>query len=548
MKRKLIAFTILCFASACTDLDLLPADGNVDAVVFKDPAAYRSYLAKIYAAFSHTGQQGPAGRPDITIVSDEGFTSYIRAYWKAQELTTDEAVIAWTDAGIRDLHSQAWSADNQFVRVIYYRIFYIIAYANDFLGQSTPAVLSERGISSSDQAIIMTYRAEARFLRALAYWHALDLFRNVPILTKISADLPSQATPQQLFDHIEAELIAIESELADPMQNEYGRADRAALWMLQAKLYLNAESMGVTLSGSRNAYTETAAACQRVFDEGYSIAPIYNQLFLADNHQFKSTEFIFTLPQDGIEAQNWGGTTFLVHAGIGGRMEDNIQDSDNTTAYPSGVEEDVELYGVNGGWRGMRTTSSMVAKFSNVAPSNLTDPRGIFYTNGQSLAISDIAVFEQGYAVPKFKNITSTGEKGKNVTHADNDYPMFRLADTYLMYAEAVARGGTGSLTDATGYINELRDRAYGVGINNIIEADLTLDFILDERVRELYWEGTRRLDLIRFGKFAGLGEIIWPWKGGVEGGTSVEAYRKIFPIPTSDLAANPKLEQNDNY
>src|SRR6185436_18590491 len=170
--KKLIFLSII-FATACTDLDLKPANGDVDAVVFKDFESYRSYLAKVYAAFSLTGQQGPSGQPDISIVSDEGFTSYIRCYWKIQEITTDEAVIAWTDAGIQDLHTQTWSSTNQFIRVLYYRIFYIIAYANDFLGQSTDALLDERGMTAPQKLEIKRYRAEARFLRALAYWHAL---------------------------------------------------------------------------------------------------------------------------------------------------------------------------------------------------------------------------------------------------------------------------------------------------------------------------------------------------------------------------------------
>jgi hypothetical protein len=238
-KIFILLFTIGTFS--CTDLNLSPTDAFVDAVVFDDPEAYRSYLAKVYGAFSLTGQEGPAGDGDISIVNDEGFTSYIRSYWKAQELATDEAVISWSDAGIRDLNFMTWSSENQFVRVLYYRIFYIIAYANDFLTQSTPEKLDEHGISDQWKAEIATYRAEARFLRALAYWHALDLFRNVPILTKISTDLPSQATPEELFNFIESELIAIESEMVAPLANEYGRADKAALWMLQAKFYLNAE-------------------------------------------------------------------------------------------------------------------------------------------------------------------------------------------------------------------------------------------------------------------------------------------------------------------
>ncbi|MGC8802186.1 MAG: RagB/SusD family nutrient uptake outer membrane protein [Bacteroidales bacterium] len=130
----------------------------------------------------------------------------------------------------------------------------------------------------------------------------------------------------------------------------------------------------------------------------------------------------------------------------------------------------------------------------------------------------------------------------------DTDFPMFRLADVYLMYTEATLRGATnGNRAKALQYVNELRTRAYGGSIGNITDSQLTLDFILDERARELYWEGHRRTDLIRFGKFSG-GNYIWPWKGKVKEGTATPAHLDLFPIPASDLNANPNLVQNPGY
>jgi hypothetical protein len=125
---------------------------------------------------------------------------------------------------------------------------------------------------------------------------------------------------------------------------------------------------------------------------------------------------------------------------------------------------------------------------------------------------------------------------------------MFRLADVYLMYAEAVLRGGAGGdLSTALNYVNQIRERAYGDNSGDINQSQLTLDFILDERGRELYWECTRRTDLIRFGKFTG-GEYIWPWKGGVKEGTATDNKYDIYPIPSSDITANPNLVQNPGY
>ncbi len=520
MKRLLLFLlsSIILLCISCTDLEVLPVDGATEFQIFQDVSAYRSYLAKSYAAYSHTGQDGPAGDADISIVSDEGFTSYIRSYWKAQECTTDEAVVGWSDAGIRDLHEHSWTSENQFVRVLYYRIAFIVSICNDFIKQASEERLDVNGIQDKDAVRLM--RAEARFLRAMAYWHALDLFRNVPVLTEISTELPVQSSPLELFTFLEGELNEIEPLLTDPRANDYGRADRTAVWMLQAKLYLNAE---VYLGESR--YDECLTACNKVISAGYELDENYQHLFLADNHL--SNEIIFALIADGKQAQNWGNTTFLVQAAIGGNM----------------IAED---YGVTGsGWAGLRTTSALVGRFPDV--SGDTDQRAIFFTNGQFLEINDIATFEDGYAVPKYKNLTRDGVSGSDVTHADIDYPMFRLADAYLMYAEAVLRGGSGgSRAEAVSYINDLRERAYGNSDGNISDADLDLPFILDERSRELYWEATRRVDLIRFGEYTDQG--IWPWKGGVKEGMLTEAFRNIFPIPASDLTANPNLDQNDGY
>jgi hypothetical protein len=117
-----------------------------------------------------------------------------------------------------------------------------------------------------------------------------------------------------------------------------------------------------------------------------------------------------------------------------------------------------------------------------------------------------------------------------------------------LIYAEAVLRGGSGgSSTQALSYINALRQRAYGNSNGNISSVDLTLDFILDERARELYWEGKRRTDLIRYERFT-TASYLWPWKGGVKDGTAVGSFRNIYPIPSPEINTNPNLVQNSGY
>lgn len=510
---------LLLGSAACTDLDLNPPSSAVPEVFFKDESSYKAFVARVYAGLAVTGQNGPAGAADISSL-DEGFSNYLRQYWQFQTLTTEEAVIGWGDEGLPDLHNHSWTSANQFVRAMYYRIFFQVSMANEFLRETTDEKLDARGVSAATKADVKAYRAEARFLRALSYWHGIDLFGNIPFYTEtdgIGSAAPRQASREEVFNFIESELNAIENDMVAPGANEYGRADRAAVWMLQAKLFLNAK-----VYTGRERLGEAVTASKKVIDSGvYSLQETYKDLFRTDNHN--SNEIIFAIPFDGLSTQTWGGMTYLVHAPVGGSM--NPAD-----------------WGINGGWFGLRTTAAMADKFSDV--SGNTDERALFYTDGQSKEINAISNFNDGYGLPKFSNVSSDGTPGADLNHCDTDFPMFRLADAYLMYAEATLRGGSGGdQALALQYVNELRQRAYNGPVGNISASDLTLDFILAERARELYWEGHRRTDLIRFGQFTDAG--IWPWKGGVKEGRTTESWRNLLPIPAAELLANPNLQQN---
>lgn len=509
------------------NLDIEPKYDVVSANVYKDFGNYKNILAKLYAGYAVTGQVGPTGNADIGGI-DEGFSSYLRQYWQAQELTTDEAIIAWNDGNLRDLHDMDWTPANEFLRALYNRIFYQITLTNEFIRETTDGKLSERGIEGANLDEAKLYRAEARFLRALSYWHALDLYGNVPFVTEeneVGSTLPQQINRADLFAYVESELLDIENALAEPSpgnMNMYGRATKAAAWMLLAKLYLNAE----VYAGEPH-YNEAATYAKKVIDAGYTLEEDYDHLFLADNHT--SPEIIFPITFDGLRTTTWGGMTYLVHAPVGGTMR-------------------AADFGINGGWGGLRTTAPIVNLFGDV--SGETDDRANFWTDGQSLEINDIFTFTDGYAVTKYKNVTSTGQVGSDPTgnHPDTDYPMFRLAEAYLIYAEAVLRGAsTGTRGEALEYVNELRERAFDDESGNITNSQLTLDFILNERARELMWEGNRRTDLIRYNRFT-TNAYLWPWKGGVKEGRAVEEYRRLFPIPTTDLVANPNLTQNTGY
>ena len=611
--------SLFTLTSCLSDLDKVPQDKDIVLAdeLFKDPQTYKEVLAKLYAGLAISGQQGPAGLPDITGI-DEGFSQYLRVYWLAQQVTTDEAVIGWADGSLPDYHNQSWTDSNEFIAALYNRLMYQITSTNSFLRETTDGKLSDRGTSDALYADIQIYRAEARFLRALSYYHALDLFGTFPFVTEedeVGFFFPSQYSAQELFDFIESELKAIEGTLVDARANEYARADKAAAWSLLAKLYLNAE---VYISTGH--YSECITYAEKVINSGYTLEGEYANMFLADNHLADGV--IFPIAFDGLRTQSYGGTTFLIHAAVGGDM-------------------DPADFGINGGWGGTRSTSALVNKFGtgiNLSASNAAigsestwgvvgsatpngwngpdaslyevspglyqgfyqlvdgemkfrqnndwgfnyggnadgtieegganipiaaglyrvtfdlnnmtymleqDPRAMFFTEGQNLEIESVPTFTDGYAVTKFKNIDQQGNPGGDTTgnFTDTDFPLFRLADVYLMYAEATLRGGGGSEALAISYINELRARANNFGVVTAID----LDFILDERSRELYWECHRRTDLVRYGQFSD-GTYMWPWKGGVKEGIPTPDYLDVFPIPSTDINANPNLTQNRGY
>jgi starch-binding outer membrane protein, SusD/RagB family len=516
-----VALSISLLSSCTKDLDRLPQNDVTSETVFATPEGYKQALAKVYGAFAVTGNKGPSGLGDIRGI-DEGTSDFLRLYWKAQELSTDEAVVAWNDPGIQDFHNMNWTSSNPMLIGLYNRIFYQITVCNEFMRESTDDKLSSRGISGADAENIRKYRAEARFLRAYQYSIAMDLFANPPFITEndaIGSFLPPQINRSSLFAYVEAELKAVENDLIAARANEYGRADKAAAWALLARLYLNAQ----VYTGSAK-YTEAITYANKVIAAGYQLESNYANLFRADNHK-STNEFILTINYDGLKTKNFGGTTFLTHASVG----DNMNPND---------------FGINGGWFGIRTTRNLPLLFPDF--SGNADKRGRFFQN--SLEINDLSKFSDGFAVTKFINITSNGVVGvdPDKVFVDIDFPIFRLAEVYLIYAEAVLRGGNGGdNATAIGNINKLRTRAYGNASGNI--ASMNLDFVLDERARELHWEGFRRTDLIRYGRFTDA-SYLWPWKGGVKTGRGVPDNLRIFPLPSTDVVANPNLVQNPGY
>lgn len=520
-----ISGALLLFTASCkkSDLNLIPTNDQVADKVYSTPEGYKQGLAKLYASYALTHSSGATAESDIGGLNP-GFTDFLRLFWMSQELTTDEAICAWNDIGIPDLDQMTWTADNSFIRGLYSRSIYQITVCNEFLRESTPEKLASRGISGADATAIQRYRAEARFLRAFQYWVLLDGYGNPPFITEndvIGKVSPKQIKRADLFNYVESELKAIEGDLADPRTNEYGRADKGADWALLARLYLNAQVYTGTAK-----FTEAITYSSKVINGGYGLASTYKNLFLTDNNVTSANELILTINYDGLHTQNDGGTTYLINAAINGEM------------IPAN-------FGVpTGGWGGNRSRSNLPNLFADF--SGNTDKRAMFF--GTKMAVDDISTFTDGLRVTKFRNVNSAGVAAPSIEgkFSSLDFPLFRLGEQYLIYGEAVARGGAGgSMPQALTYVNNLRQRAYGNTSGNVSSVDV--DFFLNERGRELYWEGFRRSDLVRYGKFTD-GSYLWAYKGGTKAGTGVPATRNLYPIPTADLIANTNLVQNTGY
>jgi hypothetical protein len=528
-------------STSCTkDLDQVPKYELTPDKVYVGLAGYKRVLAKLYGGFALTGFEAP-DKSDIKDI-DAGTSDYIRQWWSAQEITTDEAVIAnWTELGIQDWHPMTWDASNPLLKGFYNRVYYEIAICNEFLREATDDKLSSR-LSGSEVAEGKLFRAEARFLRAVAYSHIIDMFGNGPFVTEtnpVGGPLPVYYTRKQLYDFVEQELIALTTDLKDARTNEYGRVDKAAAHGMLARLYLNAEVYTGTAQ-----YAKAAAEAKAVIDAGYalnttnagSVSSAYGLLFLADNNVSDAkNEIVWPIIYDVNTIQTYGGTTFIVNGATSG--------ADATWQ---------RVVGQKGGWNGLRTTSKLFEKFFQAGGDTTLDRRGRFYTRGQTLAINDLGQFTQGLGVVKFRNINrANAPQNASTEFSSVDFPMIRLADMMLIYAEAAARGAADRTTGRE-YLNQVRRRAFGLPLNatssiDVADAQFNEAFVLDERAREMFWEGSRRTDLIRYGLFTDA-TYLWPWKGGVAGGRGVDPKYRLFPIPASDLASNPNLKQNTGY
>ena len=440
------------------------------------------------------------------------------------ELSTDEAICSWGDAGIPEYNFATWDASHGMVTCLYYRLYFGITVANYFLSETE---------SQADDTTVAMQRAEARFLRALYYYYAMDLFGNVPFLTTNSSDNAPQAKRSEIFSFIEGELLGTSEtkgcieDMAEPKTNTYGRADKATAWVLLARLYLNAEVYTGTAQ-----WTKAAEYAEKAMNSAYSLCPTYSYLFMGDNNtNGAQNEVLLPILQDGLDTQNYGGSLFLI---------------------ASTHKDDMGSTGTSENWAGNRARKNLIDKFfpTSTAPNTdvegmiaaAQDDRAMFYGTNRTLAIEEPTAFTEGFSCAKFTNVYASGGSPRDVKFVDMDIPFIRLAEAYLTFAEAKARLGEDATAKTA--IDALRDRAN----NPNKQPSYSLDDICDEWAREFAFEGRRRMDLVRFGKFGGNSNYIWEWKGGIKAGTNFSANKNVYGIPTNDLVSNPNLQQNAGY
>ena len=537
IKNIFSAVAAAAMLTACVgDLNTIPlnpTDVTSETAYGAEEEGYVQGLTKIYFQLVSNNTQ------DLQ-VADGGASEFIRAFWSTQEVTADAAKCAWGDAWVNDLNNNTWKGDvlNDAVYAVYVRTLQGITYVNEYLRQTSDANLSSRGCSDAVKAKVQEYRAEARFLRAFFYWAAMDTFGQVPFSTEDSpfggGYNPPQTSRAEVFNYVigELEALAADDSAMPAAQSNYPRADKGSVLGLLARMYLNAEVYTGTAM-----WAEAKTTCEKIFGLGYKLAPTHAELFRGDNGENADAkgEFLFAASYNAEHTQSYGGTTYL------------------TLSTLSGDDGAVNITGINGGWAGNRVPYEYVAKwFEDVKNPNYEegtyeykDARaGYFYIKGRTESMQDnLNTFLNGWSCIKFNNVphdmdaVDYASTAATKNFSDIDWPLIRLGEIHLIYAEACMHAGG----DASAQVAALAERA-GVAAPATIDAE----FLFEERARELMWEAHRRTDLIRYGKW--INGYNWTYKGGNFGGQDLPEHFSVFPVPSTELATNLDLQQNPGY
>lgn len=530
MKKRifLIAMFIGMIAASCTKLDV-PVESELTPDNFPNtPEAFVAATGPIYTQLR---------------------SGYAVNYWRMQELSTDEAIIPARDGNYDDggqyrmLHKHNWNPDHPTIKAVWEWGFGGIQTCNRLLALFEDAVESD----SKRQTL-----AEIRTMRALFYFFMMDLYGNVPISIAFgSSEQPATSSRSEVFNFIETELLAAVPDLSvETGMLTYGRPTRWLAYVMLQKLYLNAEYYTGTPK-----YTESVAYADKLLTESnFSLVSDFTSLFMPDNGP--NSETIFAVPYDANVAPGNQFSRFGLHTAL----QDKYDLPFRPSIALSTIADFYRLFNLAGDKRNetwlagkqvdfdgnpilVKTTNKgLDASYSGPDPGKEIQWQ-LEFTPEMPLrleATMDVGNDELGKA-RGVRSIKYYPDKNTHPSNRDsnNDVPVFRLADVYLMKAEAILRGAAattvkGESQTADVLVNKIRRR---VGADEVM--GITLEALLDERAREFAWEAWRRNDLIRFGKF----EDAW----GFNPGGQAPTYR-IYPVPTSEMRLNTKLIQNPGY
>ena len=512
-------------------LPLNPTDVTSETAYGADEAGYVQGLAKIYFQLT-------SNNTDDLEVGDRGASEFIRAFWSTQEVTADAAKCAWNnDPWVMDLNENSWKGDilNDAVYSVYVRAIQGITYVNEYLRQTAGDKLDQRGCSNEVKAKVEVYRAEARFLRAFFYWAAMDSFGQVPFSTEDTpfggGYNPVQKPRSEIFNFCVSELeaLAAEDSVMPAARSNYPRADKGSCLGLLARLYLNAE-----VYADKAMWAEAKATCEEIYKLGYALAPTHAELFRGDNGENPDArkEMLFAASYDSEKNQSYGGSTYMTNSAL------------------ADAAESLEIMGINGGWAGNRVPYEYVKKFFTDVKNpdyetgtyEYTDLRASYFVikGRQESMEGNLYTFKNGWSLAKYNNFphdSSVEYDPAKENFSDIDWPLIRLGEIHLIYAEACMHAGGNASEQLNALVSRVNAQAPGT---------ITEEWLMAERARELMWEGHRRTDLIRYGKW--ISGYDWTYKGGKFEGADLPSHFDLYPIPSTELATNPDLQQNPGY
>lgn len=473
---------------------------------------------------------------------DESLSSFLRSMWQLNTITTDEAYCLWLDKGIHEMNTNQWGSDLPQAEGLFYRLCANIDVCNTYLANS----------SKHDDA----HNGEVRTIRALYHYYLMDLFGNVPYNTNAATPtLMATQTPRAtVYANLLNELKECENLLVEPRTNSYGRIDKAAAWMLIARISLNQRVyapsnqsiiVNIALSQAKEYASKVIQSAYQLNTSSSSGYNAYQMLFLGDNDtNGAQKEIIWPIPfnSDDNRSFQWSGTTFLVAA----CASYNNDFPNGLSGEWNGVLARPEFFSSR---FGLNTSSLSGANSPSQIASMLDDNRALFFNDGAFPLeqIQEDMSFSKGVGYLKYLNMNSDGSNPAT-TYANTDYPLMRFAEALLTYAEADTRLNSGTCSsDALQSLNVLQMRA---GATTLRSANLNT--ILNMWSKEFGFEGLRRTNLIRFDNYGNtygtLATNTWNWKGGAINGRLFDKSKNVFAIPAKAIQENSSLVQNDGY